>query len=161
MEPCLFGEDLDLDVAGALDQLLEIDLVAAEGGLGLAAGGVDVVEEGGLVTDHPHPAPAAAPGGLEHEGIAIAAAMLAILVLVVGSGSLAGITGTPTETARLRAATLSPSRRMVSAEGPMKVSPPRRRPRRNPGFPTGSRSRGGRHRRPPRAPHPHISGIER
>ena len=32
----LVAEDLHLDVAGALDQLLEIDLVLAEGGLGLA-----------------------------------------------------------------------------------------------------------------------------
>ena len=38
-----------------------------------------------------------------------------------GSGSLAGMTGTPTETARLRAETLSPKSRMVSADGPMKV----------------------------------------
>ena len=30
------AEDLHLDVAGALDQLFEIDLVVAEGGLGLA-----------------------------------------------------------------------------------------------------------------------------
>ena len=33
------------------------------------------------------------------------------------------MTGTPTETARLRADTLSPSSRMVSAVGPMKVMP--------------------------------------
>ena len=38
-----------------------------------------------------------------------------------GSGSVAGMTGTPTEIARLRAATLLPSRRIVSGEGPMKV----------------------------------------
>lgn len=40
-----------------------------------------------------------------------------------GSDSIAGMTGTPIETARLRAATLLPSRPMVSAEGPMKVIP--------------------------------------
>ena len=31
------GQDLHLDMAGALDQLFQIDLVLAEGGLGLAA----------------------------------------------------------------------------------------------------------------------------
>ncbi|MNC99701.1 hypothetical protein D3C83_180710 [compost metagenome] len=40
-----------------------------------------------------------------------------------GSGSVAGMTGTLTEVARLRAATLSPSIRMVSGEGPMKTMP--------------------------------------
>ena len=39
------GEDLDLDVAGALDQFLEIDVVAAEGGLGLAPGGIQLAAE--------------------------------------------------------------------------------------------------------------------
>ncbi len=66
----LVGEDLHLDMAGALDQLLEIDLVAAEGGLGLAPRRVDVVEETGLVADHPHAAAAAAPRRLEHQRVA-------------------------------------------------------------------------------------------
>ncbi len=35
----LVGEDLDFDVAGALDELLEIDLAGAEGALGFTAGG--------------------------------------------------------------------------------------------------------------------------
>jgi hypothetical protein len=58
------AQHLDLDMAGALDQLFQIDLVLAEGGA-----------------------------------------------------------GTPTSTARLRAATLLPSRRMVSGFGPMKMTP--------------------------------------
>ena len=41
----------------------------------------------------------------------------------VPSGSVAGMTGTSTEAARLRAATLSPRRRMVVGLGPMKVMP--------------------------------------
>ena len=40
-----------------------------------------------------------------------------------GSGSVAGTTGTPTSMARLRAATLLPSRRIVSGFGPMKMMP--------------------------------------
>src|SRR5436190_1980660 len=59
------GEDLDLDVAAALDQLLEVDPVAAERrarfGLGLGVGGGDL---GGAARD-PHAAPAAAVLGLE------------------------------------------------------------------------------------------------
>ena len=40
-----------------------------------------------------------------------------------GSGSVAGTTGTPTSIARLRAATLLPSLRIVSGFGPMKMMP--------------------------------------
>ena len=40
-----------------------------------------------------------------------------------GRGSVAGTTGTPASTARFLAATLLPSRRIVSAEGPMNVMP--------------------------------------
>ena len=119
----LVGEDLHLDMAGALDQLLEIDLVLAEGGLGLAprrrrCRGASAR----LVADDAHAAAAAAPRRLEHQRVADLRGELRHLGRCRrGSGSVAGITGTPTETARLRAATLSPSMRMVSAEGPMKV----------------------------------------
>ena len=43
------AEDLHLDVAGALDQLFEIDLVLAEGGLGLALGRLEIADERRLV----------------------------------------------------------------------------------------------------------------
>ncbi len=66
----LVAEDLDLDVAGALDQLLQVDLVLAEGRLGLALGGGDLLQEARLVADDAHAASAAAPGGLQHDGIA-------------------------------------------------------------------------------------------
>ena len=39
------------------------------------------------------------------------------------TASVAGTTGTPTEMARLRAATLLPSWRMVAGRGPMKMMP--------------------------------------
>ena len=56
------GEDLHLDVAGALDQLLEIDLVPAEGGLGLAASPRrSSRSSAALVADDAHAAAAAAP----------------------------------------------------------------------------------------------------
>ena len=53
----------------------------------------------------------------------MSAAILFASSMSSGSGSLAGMTGTPTETARLRADTLSPRSRMVSGGGPMKVMP--------------------------------------
>ena len=55
------GQDLHLDVAGALDQLFQIDLVLAEGGLGLAARGGEIAGKRRLVGDDAHAAPAAAP----------------------------------------------------------------------------------------------------
>ena len=64
------AEDLHLDMAGALDELLEIDLVLAEGGLGLAARRHGVLEQRFLVADDAHAAAAAAPGGFQHHRIA-------------------------------------------------------------------------------------------
>ena len=53
------AEDLHLDVAGALDQLFEIDLVLAEGGLGLALRLRHVVDEAASsrMTRMPRPPP--------------------------------------------------------------------------------------------------------
>ena len=66
----LVAEDLHLDVAGALDHLLEIALAIAEGGLRLAAAfqhlGGEFVGPG----DRAHAAPATAPAGLQHQRIA-------------------------------------------------------------------------------------------
>ena len=66
-------QDLDLQVAGAADEALEVDVVLAEGGVRLAPGrkqrGLELV----LGLDRAHAAPAAAPAGLEHAGEAHAA----------------------------------------------------------------------------------------
>ena len=51
-----------------------------------------------------------------------------------GSGGVAGITGTPAEVARLRAATLLPSVRMISGVGPTKMTPSRLQASTNSGF---------------------------
>ncbi len=64
------AEDLHLDMTGALDQLLEIDLVLAEGRLCLALRRVDVAHQRLLVADDAHAASAAAPGGLQHHRVA-------------------------------------------------------------------------------------------
>jgi hypothetical protein len=55
------AQHLHLDMARALDQLLQIDLVLAEGGLGLAPAFRRLAGEVGFRADHPHAAPAAAP----------------------------------------------------------------------------------------------------
>ena len=60
------AEDLHLDMAGPLDQLFEIDLVLAEGGLGLALGLGHLALEVLLGADDAHAAAAAAPGRLQH-----------------------------------------------------------------------------------------------
>ena len=61
-------QDLDLQVPGAADEALEVDVVLAEGGVRLAP----CREQGGLELalglDRAHAAPAAAPAGLEYPG---------------------------------------------------------------------------------------------
>ena len=64
------AEHLDLDMARAAHQLLQIDLVVAEGGLCLAAGHIQRGGEFVLVFDHPHAATATAPAGLQHQRVA-------------------------------------------------------------------------------------------
>jgi len=64
------GEDLHFDVAGPFDQLLEIDVVLAEGGLRLAPRRRQLAGKRVAVGDDAHAAAAAAPRGLEHQRIA-------------------------------------------------------------------------------------------
>ncbi len=63
----LVAQDLHLDVACAADQLLEIDLVVAEGGQRLAPRGFQRRRQLGCGFDDTHAAAAAAPAGLEHD----------------------------------------------------------------------------------------------
>ena len=78
------AEHLHLDMAGALDQLFEIDLVLAEGGLGLALALRHFAREVGFVADGAHAAPAAAPGRLQHHRIADLGGQLLHRLHVVG-----------------------------------------------------------------------------
>ena len=64
------AEDLDLDVLGAAQVLLDEDLVVAEGLLGLVDGLLELTVHVGLAVDDAHTAAAAAVGRLEHDGIA-------------------------------------------------------------------------------------------
>ena len=66
----LVGHDLDLDVAGALAELLDVDLGVAETGLGLGACGGEGVGQGGRGMDHFHPPAAAAGGRLDDDRVA-------------------------------------------------------------------------------------------
>jgi hypothetical protein len=64
------AQKLHFDVPGAPDELLQIDFILAEGGLGFPFACLDRVEEFVLAFDRPHAPAAAAPGRLEHDGIA-------------------------------------------------------------------------------------------
>ncbi len=64
------AEHLHLDMAGALDQLLQIDLVLAEGGTGLALGLGHLARQIVGRADGAHAAAAAAPARLQHHRIA-------------------------------------------------------------------------------------------
>ena len=58
--PCVVGQHLDLDVAGMLDVLFQVDVGVAEGGLGLGLGLLNGGLQGQVVQRHAHAAPAAA-----------------------------------------------------------------------------------------------------
>ncbi len=63
-------QNLALDVAGALDELFQIDFVLAEGGLGFTLAFVHFTQQLLGSRSRAHAATAAAPGRLEHDGIA-------------------------------------------------------------------------------------------
>ena len=64
------AQQLDLDMARALHQLLEVDLIVAKGRQRLAARDRHLGQQLLLVGDDAHAAPAPTPAGLEHDGIA-------------------------------------------------------------------------------------------
>src|SRR5690606_38966705 len=64
------ADELDLDVARLLDELLDVDAAVAEGRLGLRARGHELLLELGLVAGHAHAAAAAARARLDHDGVA-------------------------------------------------------------------------------------------
>ena len=64
------GQELDLDVLGAVDELFEVDAAVAERGLGFVAGGLERAEEAGLLSADAHPLAAAARRGFDEDGVA-------------------------------------------------------------------------------------------
>src|SRR5690606_16542316 len=83
------GEHLDLHVARVLQELLHVDHVVAEGGLGFLLGGGDGVGQRGLGVDHAHAAAAAAAGRLDDHRVADLAADAQVLVDVVAERTTA------------------------------------------------------------------------
>jgi hypothetical protein len=66
----MVAEDLELDVAGTLEVLLDVDVAVAEGGFGLALRGPSACGSSPGLRTIPHPSPTAAGHGLDDHGIA-------------------------------------------------------------------------------------------
>src|ERR1017187_8108134 len=67
----MVAEELDFDVAGALDEAFDVDLGGAEGALGFARGVAEGGFEGTWAIDAAHALPAAAGPGCEEDGEAV------------------------------------------------------------------------------------------
>ena len=91
----LVAQHLDLDVARALDELLDEDAVVAEGVLGLGANGGEALLHVLLVPGDPDALAAAAGRGLQHHRIADLAADLHGVSGVVDLADVAGHAGDP------------------------------------------------------------------
>ncbi len=77
------GQHLDFDVARVLQELLHVDLIVAEGRLGLLLGHHDGVAQVRLGAHHAHAASAAAAGRLDDDGVADLARDAQVLLDVV------------------------------------------------------------------------------
>ena len=113
------AEDLDLDVARPVDQLLDVDLRIAERALGFARGVAKGGFEFGFAIHAAHALAAAACHGLQQDRIAVRAPELARPPPTVTGRSVPGTTGAPAAIAIFRAAVFDPIARMDCAEGPM------------------------------------------
>ncbi len=118
------GEDLHLDVAGAVEIAFDQHAVVAEGGSGfLARGGEGGGEVGGRVTTR-MPAPAAAGDGLDDDGKADARGLIGqqrgVLRFAVVAGQHAA---RPLRRISVLAADFEPIARIADAGGPTKTTP--------------------------------------
>ena len=113
----LVGGDLHLDVAGGLDQLLQVDPVVAERGARLAAGQAEQALELVVVVDAlDAPAPSAARR-LDQQRVADLAWRARAPASALAT-SPPGRTGAPALAASSRAASLSPASFIALAGGP-------------------------------------------
>ena len=80
------AKDLHLDVAGALHQFLQVNLVVAESRKRLSPRHRDFLPQARRIPDHPHAPSAAAPTGLEHQRIADGFGQFVCGVGIVGQG---------------------------------------------------------------------------
>ncbi len=114
------GEDLDLDVPGPVDELLEVDARVLERRLGLVPGRLERRQERPLLADDPHPLPAAAGRGLDEDGEAHRSGQAQGLGVGARRGRPSpGRTGTFAAWATAFASVLRPIRRIASWGGPM------------------------------------------
>jgi len=84
----LVGQDLDLDVARVLQELLHVDRRVAEGSPGFGLGHLHRIDQRRLGVHHPHAATAAAAGGLDDDGITNALGRRPDLRRIVGQLTL-------------------------------------------------------------------------
>ena len=118
----LVGRDLDLDVAGPRDELLDVQAVVAERGGRLAAGQTDDRLELVAVARELDPAATAAAGRLDQHRIADSLAERAC-VARRSSPRLRAAPGRRRRSAADRAASLSPASAIASVGGPTNVKP--------------------------------------
>ena len=86
----LIGKDLNLDVAGLLDELLDEHTVITEGGEGLLLGEVEAGESLLVVVGDTHTLTTTTGGGLDHDGIADLIGDLDDLLVAVDDAVVAG-----------------------------------------------------------------------
>jgi hypothetical protein len=120
----LVGEDLDLDVARVLEELLQIDRRIAERRAGLGPGGLHRRQQRRFGVDDPHAAARRRRRRLDDDRVADLAGRLDRFLRVVGRApSEPGTHGTPDLIMACLADTLSPIRPDRFGVGPMKVKP--------------------------------------
>ena len=86
----VIAEHLELDVAGVLEILLDVDVADAERRLRLALGGAKCVRHVGRCPDDAHPAAAPAGHGLDDDRVADVSGGLERLLFVLGRTVAAG-----------------------------------------------------------------------
>ena len=116
----LVGENLELDVARVLDELLHVELAVAECVGGFGVSGVEEVGQLFGRADDAHAAATAAGLGLEDDGIAdLLGRSPRLLRRVASTPSEPGRMGTLASFMVWRAFSFSPIRRVTSGGGPM------------------------------------------
>lgn len=115
-------DDLDLDVLGAGQQLLDVDVAVAEGALGLGAAALVGPGEVRRVVHGAHAAAASPATAFTMTPSRTPARNSEACASEVGA-PVAARTGTPCRTASARELALSPKRARSSGVGPTKVSP--------------------------------------
>jgi len=115
------AQELELNVAGLLDVLLDVDASITEGLIGLSAGAFEFFRERRSVVDDAHALSSAAGDGFDDDREADALGFLDGFALVVDRSVGAWYARHLGSSGRLRATALSPILRMTSGLGPMNL----------------------------------------